>query len=208
MPSDQLRAACHFCFRITAPRYNSSTSSASRIDGLPTGLSRWFASSTDLPLFLLPSESSALPKSEVSALLVAAKHGKGHSDKASDTSLTGTLFQTSVQTIFGSSAFNTRGTSPLHHQRPLAPDVVRAGSSTMNLVPTGRRSSGSSASFRSSTSSVTSSMHMSPSQPSSSTKHPHNPAANWPPVFYFKNLVDLPFAFPDADRGHAFGGSV
>ncbi|KAF8869273.1 peptidase family C54-domain-containing protein [Infundibulicybe gibba] len=67
----------------------ASTSSTSRIGDLPTRLSGWFShtfstSTTDLSLPALLSQSqSSSPKGKgASALLTAAKHGKGHLDKA------------------------------------------------------------------------------------------------------------------------------
>ena len=137
----------------------SSTSSASRIGDLPTGLFGWFASSSDLSLPLTPYQSSASLKSKASPLLAAAKHGKGHLDKA-------------MRYHLGSDAHKC------------SDPIWLLGVQHPGYEPTGRRSSGSLTSFQSSTSSVASSMYMLPSQPSRSTKHPHNPAANWPPVFY------------------------
>ena len=65
----------------------SSTSSTSRIGNLPTRLSGWFShtfssSSTDIPILLAYHSTASLRGKGPSALLMAAKHGKGHLDKA------------------------------------------------------------------------------------------------------------------------------
>ena len=165
----------------------SSTSSASRIGDLPTRLSGWFAntfstSTTDLSLPSLLSQSSASPKGKASALLTAAKHGKGHLDKAMRYLLDSDALPDKCSDPIWLLGVQHPGYEPPPFSTPSGtPDVVRADSPAMNLGPIGRRNSGSPPSFRSSTSSVASSTDMSPS---SSTKHPHNPAANWPPVFY------------------------
>lgn len=68
--------------------YYSSSHSSSRLTDLPTRLSGWFqhtfnTSSTDLSLpNLLTHPPQNSPKGKTSALLTAAKHGKGHLDKA------------------------------------------------------------------------------------------------------------------------------
>ena len=170
----------------------SSTSSTSRIGDLPTRLSGWFShtfssSSTDIPS-LLAYHSSASPKGKgPSALLTAAKHGKGHLDKA-------------MRYLLDSDATPDKCTDPIwllgvqhtgyEPHLPALPDVV-ATSPVNNGNNSGiggsfglafRRNSGSPSSFRSSTSSVASS-ELSQSTNSSSPKI-SNPAANWPPVFY------------------------
>ena len=172
----------------------SSTSSTSRIGDLPTRLSGWFShtfssSSTDIPS-LLAYHSTASPKGKgPSALLTAAKHGKGQLDKA-------------MRYLLDSDATPDKCTDPIwllgvqhpgyEPPLPALPDVV--ATSPVNNSNNGnsgiggsfglafRRNSGSPSSFRSSTSSVASS-ELSQSTNSSSSKIP-NPAANWPPVFY------------------------
>ena len=169
----------------------SSTSSTSRMGDFPTRLSGWFShtfssSSTDIPS-LLAYHSTASPKGKgSSALIMAAKHGKGHLDKA-------------MRYLLDSDATPDKCTDPiwlLGVQHPgyepslsALPDVVATSpvnhSNNTNSGGFGlafRRNSGSPSSFRSSTSSVASS-EFSQSTNSSSSKNP-NPAANWPPVFY------------------------
>ena len=161
----------------------SSASSASRIVYLPTGLSGGFASSTDLPLPLTPSAS---PKSKASALLAAAEHGRNLLDKAVRYLLdSAALLNICSDPIWLLGVQHPGYESPPSSTPSGTPDVVRAGSPTMNFGPTGRLSFGSLPSWvGSSTSSSASSTDMSPSQPFSSTRHPHDPAASWPPVFY------------------------
>ena len=172
----------------------SSTSSTSRIGDLPTRLSGWFShtftsSSTDIPS-LLAYHSTGSPKGKgPSALLTAAKHGKGHLDKA-------------MRYLLDSDATPDKCTDPIwllgvqhpgyEPPLPALPNVVATspGNSSSNagnasggsLGSAFRRSSASPPSFRSSTSSVASS-ELSQSTNSLSSKIP-NPAANWPPVFY------------------------
>ena len=166
----------------------SSTSSTSRIGDLPTRLSGWFShtfssSSTDIPS-LLAYHTTASPKGKgPSALLTAAKHGKGHIDKA-------------MRYLLDSDAMPDKCTDPIwllgvqhpgyEPPLPALPDVVATSpvNNSNNAVGGSfglafRRNSGSPSSFRSSTSSIASSE----STNSSSSKTP-NPAANWPPVFY------------------------
>ena len=158
----------------------ASTSSTSRIGDLPTRLSGWFqhtfsSSSTDIPS-LLAYHSTASPKSKnPSALLTAAKHGKGHLDKA-------------IRYLLDSDATPDKCTDPIwllgvqhpgyEFSAPALPNVVATSPRTRPF----RRNSGSPPSFRSSTSSVASS-DLSQSTNSSSSKL-INPAAHWPPVFY------------------------
>ena len=172
----------------------SSTSSTSRIGDLPTRLSGWFShtfssSSTDIPS-LLAYHSTASPRGKgPSALLTAAKHGKGHLDKA-------------MRYLLDSDATPDKCTDPIwllgvqhpgyEPPLPALPDVVATSPVNISNNPNNgiggsfglafRRNSGSPSSFRSSTSSVASS-ELSQSTNSSSSKIP-NPAANWPPVFY------------------------
>jgi cysteine protease ATG4 len=119
-------------------------------------------------------------------LLTAAKHGKGHLDKA-------------MRYLLDSDAMPDKCADPIWllgvqhpgYEPPLSalPNVVATspGSNSNNpnhssLGLPFRRSSASSTSFRSSTSSLASS-ELSQSTNSLSSKTP-NPAANWPPVFY------------------------
>ena len=166
-----------------------SSTSTTRIGDLPTRLSGWFSqtfstSSTDLslPSILTQSHISAMsPKSKGSALLAAAKHGKGHLDKA-------------VRYLLDSDSTPDKCTDPIWllgvqhpgYEPPLPPIPVTANSTPRRNSAEARKHS-SSPSFRSSTSSSSSSsptadqsFSLSQSQPASS-KHPGN---NWPPVFY------------------------
>jgi cysteine protease ATG4 len=153
-----------------SPSSYSPTSTGNRIGDLPTRLSGWFShtfstSSTDLSLPSLLSQSS--PKAKASSLLTAAKHGKGHLDKA-------------VRYLLDSDATPDKCTEPIwllgvqHPGYEPPPFVLMTRRSSIDS----RRHSPSS--FRSSSSS-----ELSQSQPSNnnSTKHA-NPANNWPPVFY------------------------
>ncbi|KAF8154938.1 hypothetical protein B0H34DRAFT_544344 [Crassisporium funariophilum] len=164
------------------PTLYSSTSSTSRIGDLPTRLSGWFShtfssSSTDLSLPTLLAQQASPKGKGPSALITAAKNGKGHLDKA-------------MRYLLDSDAMPDKCTDPiwlLGVQHPgyepsnqALPNVVSSYSAN-NLSTSQRRgSAGSPPSFRSSTSSIASSADLSLSQ---SSKHP-NPAANWPPVFY------------------------
>ena len=167
----------------------SSTSSTSRITDLPTRLSGWFShtfssSSTDIPS-LLAYHSTTSPRGKPSALLTAAKHGKGHLDKA-------------MRYLLDSDATPDKSTDPIwllgvqhpgyEPPLPALPNVVATSVGPVNTTGNNiglafrRNNSTSPSSFRSSTSSVASS-ELSQSTNSSSSKIP-NPAANWPPVFY------------------------
>ncbi|RDB31089.1 Cysteine protease ATG4 [Hypsizygus marmoreus] len=153
----------------------SSTSSTSRIGDLPTRLSGWFShtfstSSTDLSLPSLLSQTSTSPKSKSSALLMAAKHGKGHLDKA-------------VRYLLDSDSTPDKCTDPIwllgvQHPGYEAPQPISLSASTSS-----HRTSGS---FRSSTSSASSLSYseLQPVIPAATPSKHVNPAANWPPVFY------------------------
>lgn len=158
----------------------SSTSSTSRIGDLPTRLSGWFShtfstSTTDLSLPAILSQSqSASPKGKgSSALLTAARHGKGHLDKA-------------VRYLLDSDSTPDKCTEPIwllgvQHPGYEPPPSPPPSAASMSASP--RRGSGSPPSFRSSMSSASNSSTTELSLSQSSSKH-HNPAANWPPVFY------------------------
>lgn len=184
--------------------YYSSSHSSSRITDLPTRLSGWFqhtfnTSSTDLSLpNLLTHPVQNSPKGKTSALLTAAKHGKGHLDKAmrylldSDATPDGC---TDVIWLLGVQ-------HPGYEPPPPLPNTPPSSS--------GRRSNDSrrSPSFRSSTSSSTSpdsttshslppssysarlyqSQSQSPSSQSTLQQQQISAQAaapnNWPPVFY------------------------
>lgn len=159
------------------------SSSSTRLTDFPSRLSGWFShtfstSSTDLSLPNLLHQqhlaSSSSPKGKSSALLTAAKHGRGHLDKA-------------MRYLLDSDAVPDK-----------CPDsiwilgVEHPGYEPNNTLPPGRRSSIDS---RRSPSSLRSSPSASPtvsisgvdpslsqSQPASSNQK--DPGRNWPPVFY------------------------
>ncbi|EGN97189.1 cysteine protease required for autophagy [Serpula lacrymans var. lacrymans S7.3] len=153
-----------------------SSSSSARIADLPTRLSGWLShtfstSSTDLSLPSLLSQShlssaTASPKGKSSALLTAAKHGKGHLDRAMRF-----LMDSDSTPDKCSEPIWLLGVQHLGYEPPPPP------------VTPGRRSSVESRrspSFRSSASSSQTVSELSQSQPPSA-KHP---GSNWPPVFY------------------------
>ncbi|KAI0762285.1 peptidase family C54-domain-containing protein [Fomes fomentarius] len=164
-----------------------SPGSSSRIGDLPTRLSGWFAhtfsnSSTDLSLPSLLSQqhlaASVSPKGKGSALLTAARTGKGHLDKA-------------MRYLLDSDATPDKCPEPIwllgvEHPgyEPPPPPVLDHPASP------GRRSSTDSrrgSSFRSSSSSPASphAPPLSQSQPASSAREKkEDPSKNWPPVFY------------------------
>jgi cysteine protease ATG4 len=115
--------------------YYQSSHSTSRLSNIPTRLSGWFqhafnSSATDLSLphliNTIPPPSSS-PKGKSSAVLTAAKHGKGHLDKAVISS-TAIPPPTSAPTQFGSWACSTPAMNPhpprLRHRHSHA--VVRS----------------------------------------------------------------------------------
>ncbi|KAJ3517680.1 hypothetical protein NLJ89_g354 [Agrocybe chaxingu] len=185
---------------IPTPSLYASTSSTSRIGDLPTRLSGWFThtfstSSTDLSLPTLlaqhsaPPSSAAMssPKGKSNALLTAAKHGKGHLDKA-------------MRYLLDSDAVPDKCTDPIWLLGVQHPGYEEGASSTVhNAHHGGRRTSisphppSSPPSFRSSTSSVlstaTTDSAVSLSQSTSTARHSsskeyRDPSANWPPAFY------------------------
>ena len=161
-----------------------------RLTDLPTRLSGWFAhtfssSSTDLSLPSLLSQqhlsASVSPKGKGSALITAARQGKGHLDKA-------------MRYLLDSDATPDKCPEPIWllgvqhpgYEPPPPPPVEYPASP-------GRRSSADSrrgSSFRSSSSSPAS-PHSAPpdpslsqSQPASTNAKDKDPSKNWPPVFY------------------------
>ncbi|PPR05795.1 hypothetical protein CVT26_010145 [Gymnopilus dilepis] len=156
------------------PTLYSSTSSTSRIGDLPTRLSGWFThtfstSTNDLSLPNLLAQNTSPKGKGPSALLTAAKHGKGHLDKA-------------MRYLLDSDAQPDKCMDPIWLLGVQHPGYEPSAAAVVP-VNTNRRSSGSPHSFRSSTSSIASAdPSLSQSQGPASSKH--NPAANWPPVFY------------------------
>lgn len=142
-------------------------SSSGRISDLPTRLSGWFShtfssSSTDLTLPTILSQSHMSPKSKSNPLLNAAKHGKGHLDRA-------------MRYILDSDSTPDKCTEPIwllgvqHPGYEPPPTPSRRPSVESRRPP----------SFRSNSSSSVTLSELSHSQ--SAAK---NPAAHWPPVFY------------------------
>ena len=163
--------------------YYQSSHSTSRLSDIPTRLSGWFqhafnSSATDLSLphliNTIPPPSSS-PKGKSSALLTAAKHGKGHLDKA-------------MRYLLDSDSTPDKCTDPiwlLGVQHPgyeppppeaASPTVSRSGSVNSRRAPSFRTSASSSAI----SSPVGGNNALSPSQTSSNK----NPGAHWPPEFY------------------------
>ena len=171
--------------------YHSSPSS--KISDLPTRLSGWIShtfstSSNDLSLPVILSQQGHIPGSSNlpvgspkgrggNPLLTAAKHGKGHLDKA-------------MRYLLDSDSTPDRCTDPIwilgvrhpgyEPPEPAPPMAVAHSFSTpvRRGSEDSRRSPGSVSGFRSpSDNQLSSSL-------SSSTSSKYNPAAHWPPVFY------------------------
>lgn len=160
----------------------SSTSSTSRIGDLPTRLSGWFShtfstSTTDLSLPALLSQSASNSPSKVvhtSALLTAAKHGKGHLDKAMRY-----LLDSDSTPDKCTDAIWILGVQHPGYEPPPPPPPLAMSTSLNSSTSSSRRDSGS---FRSSATSA-SNFSTSDLVQTTPSKQP-NPAANWPPVFY------------------------
>ncbi|KAG6905650.1 hypothetical protein DXG01_001444 [Tephrocybe rancida] len=164
----------------------SSSSSSSRIGDLPTRLSGWFShtfstSSTDLSLPSLLSHSASgsgmggagSPKraTGAAALLAAAKHGKGHLDKA-------------MRYLLDSDATPDRCEDPIwilgvRHGgwEPPLPTIP-------SVVPSNSNSNSLSSSSRSLRSSVSSASDMTVHQGPGGKGGPGGQAIQWPPEFY------------------------
>ncbi|TFK84588.1 hypothetical protein K466DRAFT_496300 [Polyporus arcularius HHB13444] len=165
-----------------------SPGSNARLTDLPTRLSGWFAhtfssSSTDLSLPTLLSQqhlsASVSPKGKGSALVTAARHGKGHLDKA-------------MRYLLDSDAMPDKCSEPIWLLGVQHPGYEPSPPTAYDPVSSpGRRSSTESrrgSSFRSSSTSPASpssappDSSLSQSQPPSA--NPKDPSKNWPPVFY------------------------
>ncbi|KAH9028417.1 peptidase family C54-domain-containing protein [Lactarius hengduanensis] len=166
--------------------YQSSPShSTTRLSDIPTRLSGWFqhafnSSSTDLSLphlintgHIPPTSNS--PKGKSSALLTAAKHGKGHLDKA-------------MRYLLDSDSTPDKCTDPiwlLGVQHPGYEPPPAEPASPTTLSRSGSVNSRRASSFRTTTSStVTAAPIGSNALSSSQTSSSKNPAAHWPPEFY------------------------
>ncbi|KAJ3994753.1 cysteine protease [Lentinula boryana] len=179
-----------------------STSPSSRMGDFPTRLSGWFShtfstSSTDLSLPTLLAQSNSVSTGSTSsprrltgasALLTAAKHGKGHLDKA-------------MRYLLDSDAMPDKCTDPIwilgvqHPGYEPPPVQSQPPPSSYPGGTLGRRgsppSSSPSQSLSSSASSVTATPSASFYNPASSTSSIQSatlkdtkPGANWPPDFY------------------------
>lgn len=162
----------------------SSASSSSRISDLPSRLSGWIShtltgSSTDLslPSILSQSQSGAAsvsPKSKASSLLTAARHGKGHLDKAMRYILDSDAQPDKCPDPIWVMGVLHPGYEPppaLTQPSPSTPSPVRRDSSDSRRSPSSRRSS-SSSSYSYST--------LSTSPSTTSSKH----SPSWPAAFY------------------------
>ncbi|KAH9947064.1 peptidase family C54-domain-containing protein [Amylocystis lapponica] len=171
------------------------SSSTTRLAEIPTRLSGWLShtfssSSTDLSLPNLLSQqhlaSSTSPKGKGSALLTAARHGKGHLDKA-------------MRYLLDSDATPDRCTDPIWllgvehpgYTPPPPPTASpqRLGASMGRRDSVGSRRSPSSLSSSTSSSPITPSpgildQSLSQSQPSSPSYNAKDPSRHWPAVFY------------------------
>lgn len=165
---------------VEPARHYPSSPSSSRIGGdFPQRISGWFShtfssSSNDLSLPSLLA-SHPTPKTRGSALLTAAKHGKGHLDKA-------------MRYLLDSDSTPDQCTDPiwlLGVQHPGYEPSSAPISPSTSAASSLRRGSVSPTSLRSSISSSASipSEHGVLLQPSTSNPK-QNPGANWPPVFY------------------------
>ncbi|GBE78643.1 peptidase family C54-domain-containing protein [Sparassis latifolia] len=173
------------------------SSSSSRLSDIPTRLSGWFShtfssSTTDLSLPALLSQqhlasSTSSPKGKGSALLTAARHGKGHIDKA-------------MRYLLDSDSTPDKCSDPIWllgvehagYEPPPAPPPFTASKRNASV---GRRNSIDSRRSPSSVSSSASSPiapSSFPGDPSLSQSHPtvlspskdKDPSRNWPPAFY------------------------
>ena len=146
-----------------------TSSSSTRISDLPTRLTGWLShtfssSSTDLSLPSILSHSHmASPKTKSNPLLSAAKHGKGHLDRA-------------MRFILDTDSTPDKCTDPIWLLGVQHPGYESPPPHTPSRRPSveSRRPP----SFRSNSSSSATVSELSQNPPGK------NPAANWPPVFY------------------------
>ncbi|KAJ3921692.1 cysteine protease [Lentinula edodes] len=153
-----------------------STSPSARMGDLPTRLSGWFShtfstSSTDLSLPTILAQMTG-----ASALLTAAKHGKGHLDKAMRYLLDSDATPDKCTDVIWILGVQHPGYEP-----PLVQSQPPPSSFTSGTL--GRRGSPPSSSPSQSLSSSVSSATATPSA-SSATSKDLKPGANWPPDFY------------------------
>ncbi|THH00355.1 hypothetical protein EW026_g2186 [Hermanssonia centrifuga] len=189
IPRPRTRSERPLSDNYPAVAYYPSSSSSNRISDLPSRLSGWFShtfstSSTDLTLpsllsqqHLSSSTNSNSPKGKGSALLTAAKHGKGHLDKAMryllDSDATPDRCADSIWILGVEHPGYEPSTAP---QPPTS--LGRRGSIDLRRSPS---------SYSSSTSSSPivpgGDPSLSQSQPSGGAVS-KDPGRNWPPVFY------------------------
>ncbi|OBZ79635.1 Cysteine protease ATG4 [Grifola frondosa] len=195
IPRARTRSERPLSDNYSSVNYYSSSSSNTRLTDIPTRLSGWFShtfssSTNDLSLPSLLSQqqlnASVSPKGKGSALLTAARHGKGHLDKA-------------MRYLLDSDATPDKCPDPIWLLGVQHPGYEPAPTPAPDLDATvvNRRGSVGSrrspSSFRSSTSSspVTPNNHtaadpsLSQSQPPSSfpANKDKDPSKHWPPVF-------------------------
>lgn len=164
---------------------SSPSSSNARISDLPSRLSGWFShtfntSSTDLSLPSLLSQqhiASSSPKGKGSALLTAAKHGKGHLDKAMRYLLDSDATPDQCSDPIWILGVEHPGYEPTSPTVAHAPNTSHRGSTDSRRSPSSLRSSPSS-------SPVISNIDPSLSQSQPSSLNAKDPSRNWPPVFY------------------------
>ncbi|KAI0917727.1 hypothetical protein AcV5_003899 [Taiwanofungus camphoratus] len=174
-----------------------SSSSTSRLSDLPTRLSGWFShtfssSTTDLSLPSLISQqhlaaSASSPKGKGSALLTAARHGKGHLDKAMryllDSDATPDKCSEPIWLLGVEHPGYEPTPPPTASASVLSASVGRRGSIESRRSPSSLRSSASSSPVATSNTAMLESS-LTHSQPSPTSPNGKDPSKHWPPVFY------------------------
>ena len=167
---------------VTCTPSKTHAHSTSRLSDIPTRLSGWFqhafnSSATDLSLphliNTIPPPSGS-PKGKSSALLTAAKHGKGHLDKA-------------MRYLLDSDSTPDRCTDPiwlLGVQHPGYEPPPPTDPSSPTISRSGSVNSRRASSFRNSTSSTVTASPGGSNALSSSQTSSKNLGAHWPPEFY------------------------
>ena len=189
----------------TYPQSFYPSSSSGRIAALPTRLSGWFShtfstSSTDLTLPSLLSQqhlgsNTTSPRGKSSALLTAARHGKGHLDKAMryllDSDATPDKCTDSIWLLGVEHPGYEPNPPPTASASALSASagtgVARRGSADSRRSPASLRSSTSSAPGtpyeQSPIDTSFSSLQLTPTTPTPANSG-KDPSRNWPPVFY------------------------
>ncbi|KAI0259535.1 hypothetical protein BC834DRAFT_943164 [Gloeopeniophorella convolvens] len=162
--------------------YYQSSHSSTRLSDIPTRLSGWFqhafnSSSTDLSLPNIINSNplpSVSPKGKSSALLTAAKHGKGHI----------------MRYLLDSDATPDKCTDPIwllgvQHPGYEPPPPTPSEPSSPSLSRRGSVESRRASTFRTSTSStVTAAPNPGNGAPQSQSQSTKYPGVHWPPDFY------------------------